>query len=471
MTQEQFRDLVASHFHFPFTKDQENLVNELFDFFDYSLGKKTFVLKGYAGTGKTSVISAVIKSLGKLNLTSMLLAPTGRAAKVLGNYSGRKAFTIHKLIYTTKFVGGRNQFIRKKNTFKRTVFIIDEASMIGDASSFGKSSLLDDLMNYVYEGKDCVAIFVGDTAQLPPVHEKLSKALDTSFLSKAFYSLVFEYELTEVVRQAEESGILANATSLRDELKFGTDIYIEAKSYEDVELVTGEFLQETLEDAYATVGAESAIVVCRSNKRANIYNQQIRARILYRDEELDAGDLVMVVKNNYAWLPSNSKAGFIANGDILEVLSVRRIENLYGFKFATVLVRLLDYPDELPFETKVMMDTINLETTSLPRAKLKELYYAIEQEYLEDWPHKRDRMEKILQDPYFNALQIKFAYAVTCHKSQGGQWPVVFIDQGYLVKDMIDTEYLRWLYTAFTRASKKLYLINFSPLLLNDSTE
>lgn len=465
----QFKEIVNKNFSFGFTNDQDKLLTELFDFFEYNLGRKAFILKGYAGTGKTSIISAVIKSLKKLNFESMLLAPTGRAAKVLSSYSGKRAFTIHKLIYTAKSVGGRTQFIRKKNTFKKTLFIVDEASMIGDSSNYAKKSLLDDLMSYVYEGKDCAVIFVGDTAQLPPVGETLSKALNASFLTKVYYALVFEYELTEVVRQTSESGILANATFLRNEIKIGQSINLNCKDFYDVELITGEFLQDALEDAYLMNGVESAIVVCRSNKRANIYNQQIRARILYREEEIDAGDLIMAVKNNYAWLPSKSKAGFIANGDILEIRSIRRVEEIYGFRFANVMVKLIDYPDEPAFETKVMIDTLCIEQTSLPRAKLKELYFAIEQDYVEEWPNKKDRVEKILQDPYFNALQIKFAYAVTCHKAQGGQWPTVFIDQGYLIEDMINTEYLRWLYTAFTRASEKLYLINFSHLLLKQA--
>lgn len=469
MQLEQFFSLISDHFPHDLTKNQEELVVKLHEFLSHNLGKKIFVLKGYAGTGKTSMISAVIKSLGKWNYTSMLMAPTGRAAKVLTQYSKRRAFTIHKIIYTSKYIGGRNQFILKNNTFKRTMFIIDEASMIGDSRGMNGKSLLDDLMSFVYNGENCFAIFVGDTAQLPPVGEQLSKALNPNFLSREFYADVFHYELEEVVRQKAASAILHNATKIRNQIKLGEGIpKIDLDVAKDISYVTGEFLQDKLEDAYTSEGLDKAVVVCRSNKRANLFNQQIRARILYKEEEIDAGDLMMVIKNNYNWLPSDSKAGFIANGDIIEILRVRRVEEIYGFRFATVLVKLLDYPDETPFETKLMMDTIDIDQTNLPRARLKELYYAIEEEYLEEYPGRKDRMEKVLKDPYFNAMQVKFAYAITCHKSQGGQWPIVFIDQGYIKQEMIDTEYLRWLYTAFTRSTEQLNLINFSPLFFNE---
>ena len=457
----QFEEHIKSYVPFRLTNDQEKLLHVLHDFLSYDIGKKTFVLKGYAGTGKTTMVSALVKALGKWNYTSMLLAPTGRAAKVLTGYSKRRAFTIHKMIYSTRRVSGRMQFVLKNNTFKRTIFIIDEASMIGNQAGINGKSLLEDVMSYVYNGEKCHIIFVGDTAQLPPVHEDVSKALDPMFLTKAYYTNVFTYELEEVVRQEEDSGILFNATSIRKDIKRGEGIpKLNDSIGNDVFKITGETLQEELEDAYSR-NLEGAIVVCRSNKRANLFNQQIRARVLFKEEEIEGGDLMMVVKNNYAWLPGDSKAGFIANGDIIEIKAIRRIEEIYGFRFATALVKLIDYPDELPFETKLFMEAIDIEQTSLPRAKLKELYYAIEEDYLEDYPYKKDRIEMILKDPYFNALQVKFAYAVTCHKSQGGQWDTVFIDQGYLTKEMIDTNYLRWLYTAITRAKEKLYLVNF----------
>lgn len=468
MQLEKFNQLLREQFSFPFTQDQKRLVERLHDFFVSEFPKKLFVMNGYAGTGKTSLVSALTNVLGKLNYKSVLLAPTGRAAKVISSYSKRRAFTIHKIIYTYKYVGGRNVFVLKKNTDTNTLFIVDEASMIGDNSYMDKKSLLDDLMEYVYSGKNCSVLFVGDTAQLPPVGEELSRALDVKFLESTYYAEVFHYRLTQVVRQQEESGILYNATSIRNKIQEKEFLpLISDTEFPDVLRVVGNDLQDELESSYASYGVENCIVLCRSNKRANLFNQHIRARILYKEEEIDAGDLMMVVKNNYHWLSDKSKAGFIANGDIVEILRVRKTETLYGFNFASAEVRLIDYPDEPSFEVKLMLDAIMVESTSLPRAQLKNLYFEIEKEYLEEYPGRKERMEKVLKDPYFNALQVKFSYAVTCHKSQGGQWDTVFIDQGYLTKEMVNTEYLRWLYTAFTRAQTKLYLANFHGMFFN----
>lgn len=468
MQLEKFNHLLHEQFSFPFTQDQERLVERLHDFFISEFPKKLFVMNGYAGTGKTSLVSALTNVLGKLNYKSMLLAPTGRAAKVISSYSKRRAFTIHKIIYTYKYVGGRNVFVLKKNTATNTLFIVDEASMIGDNSYMDKKSLLDDLMEYVYSGKNCSVLFVGDTAQLPPVGEELSRALDVKFLESTYYAEVFHYRLTQVVRQQEESGILYNATNIRNKIQEKELLpLISDIEFSDVLRVVGNDLQDELESSYASYGVENCIVLCRSNKRANLFNQHIRARILYREEEIDAGDLMMVVKNNYHWLSDKSKAGFIANGDIIEILRVRKMEALYGFNFASAEVKLIDYPDEPSFEVKLMLDAIMVESTSLPRAQLKNLYFEIEKEYLEEYPGRKERMEKVLKDPYFNALQVKFSYAVTCHKSQGGQWDTVFVDQGYLTKEMVNTEYLRWLYTAFTRAQTKLYLANFHGMFFN----
>lgn len=468
MQLEKFNHLLHEQFSFPFTQDQERLVERLHDFFISEFPKKLFVMNGYAGTGKTSLVSALTNVLGKLNYKSILLAPTGRAAKVISSYSKRRAFTIHKIIYTYKYVGGRNVFVLKKNTATNTLFIVDEASMIGDNSYMDKKSLLDDLMEYVYSGKNCSVLFVGDTAQLPPVGEELSRALDVKFLESTYYAEVFHYRLTQVVRQQEESGILYNATNIRNKIQEKELLpLISDIEFSDVLRVVGNDLQDELESSYASYGVENCIVLCRSNKRANLFNQHIRARILYREEEIDAGDLMMVVKNNYHWLSDKSKAGFIANGDIIEILRVRKMEALYGFNFASAEVKLIDYPDEPSFEVKLMLDAIMVESTSLPRAQLKNLYFEIEKEYLEEYPGRKERMEKVLKDPYFNALQVKFSYAVTCHKSQGGQWDTVFVDQGYLTKEMVNTEYLRWLYTAFTRAQTKLYLANFHGMFFN----
>jgi exodeoxyribonuclease V len=469
MELEQFRGLIQEKFSFPFTADQKILLHHLHEFLSSSTEKRLFVMNGYAGTGKTSIVSALTQIVGKLNYKTVLLAPTGRAAKVISSYSKRRAFTIHKMIYTYKHVGGKSTFVLKKNTLSNTLFIVDESSMIGDNSYMDKKSLLDDLMEYVYEGKKCSVLFVGDTAQLPPVGEVMSRALDTKFLETTFYAEVFHYRLTEVVRQTKESGILFNATNIRNKINDEELLpLISNKEFSDVVRVFGNDLQEELESSYASQGVENCIVLCRSNKRANLFNQHIRARILFKEEEIDAGDLMMVVKNNYHWLSDDSKAGFIANGDIIELLRISKVEDLYGFKFASVEIRLVDYPDEEPFEVKLMLDAIMVETTNLPRAQLKNLYFEIEKEYLDDFPGKRERMEKILKDPYFNALQVKFSYAVTCHKSQGGQWNTVFIDQGYLTKEMVNIEYLRWLYTAFTRAQSKLYLANFNEMFFGE---
>ncbi|MDA9775985.1 AAA family ATPase, partial [Flavobacteriales bacterium] len=459
----------SQKFSYPFTKDQEQLLASLHKFLESTTDKKLFVMNGYAGTGKTSLVSALTQILGKFNYKTVLLAPTGRAAKVISGYSKRRAFTIHKMIYIYKHVNGRSMFVLKKNTLTNTLFIVDEASMIGDNSYMDKKSLLDDLMEYVYEGKKCSVIFVGDTAQLPPVGEEMSRALDPKFLESTFYAEVFHYRLTEVVRQTKESGILFNATKIRNKITDKELLpLVSNQQFSDVVRVVGNDLQDELESSYSGKGVENCIVLCRSNKRANMFNQHIRARILYKEEEIDAGDLMMVVKNNYHWLSDKSKAGFIANGDIIELLRITRTEELYGFKFATAEVQLIDYPDEEPFEVKLMLDAIMVESTSLPREELKKLFYAIDEEYLEEFPGRKERMEKVLKDPYFNALQVKFSYAVTCHKSQGGQWDTVFIDQGYLTKEMVNVEYLRWLYTAFTRAQSKLYLANFNDMFFEE---
>ncbi|MEN8958604.1 MAG: AAA family ATPase, partial [Flavobacteriales bacterium] len=381
MQLEQFKKLIQDKFDFPFTQDQENLLAVLQNFLASTFPKKLMVMSGYAGTGKTSLVSALTQILSKRNYNTMLLAPTGRAAKVISSYSKRRAFTIHKIIYTYKYVGGRNLFVLKANTSKNTLFIVDEASMISDNSYMDKKSLLDDLMEYVYSGKNCSVLFVGDTAQLPPVGEELSRALDAKFLESTFYAEVFQYKLTQVVRQKEESGILFNATQIRDRLNEKEFLpFLSDKEFPDVIKVNGHELQDEMEGSYSNYGVENCIVLCRSNKRANLFNQHIRSRILYKEEEIDAGDLMMVVKNNYHWLDAKSKAGFIANGDIVEILRVRKTEELYGFKFATAEVRLIDYPEEQPFEAKLMLDAIMVETTSIPREQLKNLFFEIEKD-------------------------------------------------------------------------------------------
>lgn len=425
-----------------------------------------FILKGYAGTGKTTLISAIVKVLPKLKLKSVLLAPTGRAAKVISNYSGKKAFTIHKKIYRKKIAASPEMnFVLGDNIMENTLFIIDEASMISDqVHDYSRQSLLQDLISYVYNGKNCKLMLVGDTAQLPPVGSAISPALNEQFVSDQFRLKVFTYELTDVVRQEKESGILFNATQLRELVRKGEEVFpkFKIRGYKDIFRMTGERLVEGLNYAYDKYGMENTIVICRSNKNANAYNQNIRNRILYREEELTGGDHIMVVRNNYYWLkPEDNSGDFIANGDIARIRKVRRIEEQYGFRFAELVIELLDYPDEEPLSCKVMLDTLYAETPSLSNADNKRFYEAVLQDYMHI-ENKKFRMEELKKDPYYNALQIKFAFAVTCHKAQGGQWPAVFIDQGYLTDEMLNTEFLRWLYTGVTRSNKELFLVNFS---------
>lgn len=425
-----------------------------------------FILKGYAGTGKTTLISALVKVLPKMKLKSVLLAPTGRAAKVISNYSGKKAFTIHKKIYRKKVAASPEMnFVLGDNIMENTLFIVDEASMISDqVHDYSRQSLLQDLISYVYNGKNCRLMLVGDTAQLPPVGSAISPALNKQFVSDEFRLSVFTYELTDVVRQEKESGILFNATQLRELVRKGEEVFpkFKIKGYKDIFRMTGERLVEGLNYAYDKYGMENTIVICRSNKNANAYNQNIRNRILYREEELSGGDHIMVVRNNYFWLkPEDNSGDFIANGDIARIRKVRRVEEQYGFRFAELVIELLDYPDEEPLSCKVMLDTLYSETPSLSNADNKRFYEAVMQDYMHI-ENKKLRMEELKKDPYYNALQIKFAFAVTCHKAQGGQWPAVFIDQGYLTDEMLNTEFLRWLYTGVTRSNKELFLVNFS---------
>lgn len=425
-----------------------------------------FILKGYAGTGKTTLISALVKVLPKMKLKSVLLAPTGRAAKVISNYSGRKAFTIHKKIYRKKVaVSPEMNFVLGDNIMENTLFIVDEASMISDqVHDYSRQSLLQDLISYVYNGKNCKLMLVGDTAQLPPVGSAISPALNEQFVSDQFRLKVFTYELTDVVRQEKESGILFNATQLRELVRKGEEVFpkFKIRGYRDIFRMTGERLVEGLNYAYDKYGMENTIVICRSNKNANAYNQNIRNRILYREEELSGGDHIMVVRNNYFWLkPEDNSGDFIANGDIARIRKVRRIEEQYGFRFAELVIELLDYPEEEPLSCKVMLDTLYSETPSLSNADNKRFYEAVLQDYMHI-ENKKFRMEELKKDPYYNALQIKFAFAVTCHKAQGGQWPAVFIDQGYLTDEMLNTEFLRWLYTGVTRSNRELFLVNFS---------
>lgn len=425
-----------------------------------------FVLKGYAGTGKTTVISTIVNNLIEINKKYVLLAPTGRAAKVIANYSNKPAFTIHKKIYfPKKSSGGGVSFTLQPNKHKNTIFIVDEASMISDANSDSKlyenGSLLDDLISYVYSGTNCKMILLGDTAQLPPVNLDISPALDTHTLAVHYDKEIESIELDEVMRQEESSGILFNATELRELLKdsFVTDFQFDVKKYKDIVRLTDDYdIQDAIQSAYSNYSIEDTAFIVRSNKRANQYNEQIRTRILDRESELSTGDFLMVVKNNYFWLKDSDEAGFIANGDIIEVLEIFGIQELYSFQFAKVKIRMVDYPDQKPFETVLLLDTIKSESPSLTYEESNRLYQEVLKDY--EGETKFKQFQKVKNNDYFNALQVKFSYAITCHKSQGGQWNTVFIEQPYL-PDGINSDYIRWLYTAMTRAKNKLYLIGF----------
>lgn len=470
MKQEEFSKILLQSFPFEVTSGQRTLFTKLSEFILNLNSDQIFVLKGYAGTGKTTIVHSLVKSLPAVNGKTVLLAPTGRAAKVLSNYTGKQAFTIHKKIYYRKPDNdGGMAFTLQQNLHTDTVFIVDEASMIsntgglGTSGNFGGGSLLDDLISYVFNGNNCKLLFIGDTAQLPPVGLDVSPALDMDFLKASYYFQLDGFELTEVVRQTENSGILTNATSIRNQIKSqsGDKPHFEIDGFKDIVRLGGEDLEDALNSAYSKFGAEDTMVICRSNKRANIFNQQIRSRIRWQENEISTGDYMMVVKNNYFWLPDESKAGFIANGDIIELTSIGKIQEMHGFKFADVRIRMIDYPNEPELETRIILDTIMIESPSLSQEDNKRLYNSVSADY-SDIADRRMRLKKVKEDGFFNALQVKFAYAVTCHKAQGGQWPCVFVDQGYLTDEMINTEYLRWLYTAVSRASEKLYLVNFN---------
>ncbi|RKD16301.1 ATP-dependent endonuclease [Pelobium manganitolerans] len=454
-------DLAKNFPHTP-TPQQSNLFTALDRFLSREDEYPCFILKGYAGTGKTTVISALINILPRYRIRTVLLAPTGRAAKVLGGYACKEASTIHRKIYRKKSALAPDMhFSLSPNLHKDTLFIVDEASMISDEpTDYSGTSLLEDLITYVYNPHRNRLIFVGDTAQLPPVGSSESPALSKSFLQK-FDLDATAVELSDVVRQQKDSGILYNATNIRELVRTGAEAFptLTSAGFKDVYKMMGDRIVEGLNYAYGKYGVENCLVICRSNKNANMYNQSIRNQILWREDELSGGDLVMVVKNNYFWL-AEEKGGFIANGDIGEVMRVKNIHEAYGFRFADVQILFADI-DEEPLTCKVMLDTLYVESPNLPYERQKVLF----EELMKDYEHletKRERLEAIKTNPYYNALQIKFAYAVTCHKAQGGQWDLVFIDQGFLTEEMLNVDLLRWLYTATTRATKELFYVNFN---------
>ena len=448
------------------TEEQAGLVARLAEFLWDDNVPSVFVIKGYAGTGKTSLVGALVKTLEAFERACVLLAPTGRAAKVFASYAAHPAYTIHKKIYRQRaFTGDFTGFQLAHNAHKNTFFIVDEASMIANETAegahYGSGLLLDDLFDFVYSGAGCRLILLGDTAQLPPVGQVRSPALDEEYLRRYGYP-VYSCELTHVVRQVEESGVLFNATRLRKAMQENPLPVpsIAWRRFPDVSLVGGDELVEVLSSAYRRDGMDETIIVTRSNKRANIFNQGIRNRILYREEELASGDLLLVARNNYFWSEKYEKLDFIANGDVARVVRVRRVCEMYGFRFADVVLYFPDYEEEM--EAKVILDTLHSESPSLTAEENTRLFNAVMEDYA-DVPSKRERLKRLKNDPWFNALQVKYAYAVTCHKAQGGQWTNVFIDMGYIRPDMLGLDFYRWLYTAFTRTTGRLWLINVSP--------
>ena len=467
LDQHAFYKLLLKDFPFTPTQKQDILLQQLSDFIFEPKNNSIYILKGFAGTGKTTVIGIIVKNLWKIKMSSVQLAPTGRAAKVISNYSDKPAHTIHRKIYYPKRErGGGVSFTLQRNKHRNTIFIVDEASMISDNAAesklFENGSLLDDLMAYVYSGHKCKLLLIGDQAQLPPVKMDLSPALDARNLQMQFDKTVKSIELDEVMRQAETSGILKNATRIREFLndELYEDFKFDLSGQDDVvRLIDGHEIMDALGDSYREYGNEGTAIIVRSNKRANLYNQQIRSRILFKEEEVSAGDYFMVVKNNYFWLDAKSEAGFIANGDIIEILEIFSIKELYGFRFAEVKIQMTDYPNLAPFETVLLLDTLTSETPSLSYEEGNTLYQEVMKDYADE-TSKYKKFMKVKNNKFFNALQVKFTYAITCHKSQGGQWETIMVEQPYLPNGM-DKDYLRWLYTAVTRARKKLYLIGF----------
>lgn len=468
MIKNHLKSLLLANFQFNPTSSQMKLIEELAFYMSDNEPDRVFIIKGYAGTGKTTILNSITKTLESLKIRSVLMAPTGRAAKVMVGYTGLAAFTIHKKIYRQKSSSdGMGKFVLNTNLYKNTWFIVDEASMISNESSetsiFGSGKLLDDLLEFVYSGENCRLILVGDVAQLPPVGLSISPALNLRVFKENGFNTT-EFELTEVVRQESDSGVLFNATLIRKRITEEIDsrgfFKLDTFNYPDIERVSGTELIETISTCYDTFGLIETTVVTRSNKRANLFNKGIRGSILYKENEIEKGDLLMVVKNNYFWVQEGMELDFIANGDIAQVVSIYSYEELYGFRYANVNLRFIDYKD-VEIDCKIFLETLNIESASFSTDQNRKLYESVSEDY-EDIRNKRERWKKVKENPYYNALQVKYAYAITCHKAQGGQWKAVFVDHSYLTEDMLDTEFLRWLYTAFTRPTEKLYLVNFN---------
>ena len=456
---------LTQSFGFEPTEGQSIVLYHLSAFLLSQKENPTYILRGYAGTGKTTLVKALVKTLPMIGMKYVLMAPTGRAAKVLSSYTGQNASTIHRRIYQAKaFPDGSIRITRAENKSKNALFIIDEASMIGEQREFGGSSLLDDLLSYVFSGENCRLLLIGDTAQLPPVESSESPALNCDYLKSEFPVTAATYELTEVKRQALESGILYNATDIRQLLSQKLYEYhlpiFHLQGFDDIQKIEPEAFEEMLHNAFANTSDNEAVIVCKSNKRANMFNQAIRGRILNIEGEIATGDKLMVVNNNYFWANGNDVISFIANGDMAELRKIKHFEDMYGFHFADVELSFTDYPDAPNLEAKILLDTLNSNSPSLTEEENKRLFCAIEEDYM-DIPNRRERYKEMKKNPWFNALQVKFAYALTCHKTQGGQWNTVFIDSSLNLKETLEVEDLRWLYTALTRAQERVYFVNF----------
>jgi exodeoxyribonuclease V len=475
MIKNHLKTILTQKLPFSPTACQLQLIETLAGYIFSDEPDQIMLIKGYAGTGKTTMLYSLTQTLNELKIRSVLLAPTGRAAKVLAGYTKMPAFTIHKKIYRQKStIDGFGHFALDSNLYKNTYFIVDEASMISNETSenavFGSGKLLDDLLEFVYSGENCRLVLVGDTAQLPPVGLNISPALETVTLENYGFSVKM-IELTDVVRQAKGSGILSNATQIRN--RIGNEkpesgfFSVALNDFNDIERILGSELIESIKSSYQKYGIFETAIVTRSNKRANLYNKGIRGSILYRENEIEKGDLLMVVKNNYYWIGEDIQLDFIANGDIAEVVKIYKYEELYNFRFANVCMRFIDY-DDAEFDCKIFLETLSIESASFTYEQNRQLFEAVSEDYA-DIRNKRERWKKVKENPYFNALQVKFAYAITCHKAQGGQWKAVYVDHGFVNEDMLDTEFYRWLYTAFTRPTEKLFLVNFDKGFFEDS--
>ena len=449
-------------------KNQLLALDKIISFIENKTNDEIFTLKGYAGTGKTYIISNIVKNLWKAKKSVLLLAPTGRSAKVLSSYCKKEAYTIHKeIFYTKNNFSGRLEFTLKVNKHKNTLFIVDEASMIsterGDGIGLFSQSLLDNIIKYVYSGFKCKLLLIGDVAQLPPVKSNISYALESDYLEKEYEKSICSSELTDVIRQEKESGILSFATSIRNKIEnnFFQDINFNSDRFNDIiKVEDGEHLMNLIQDSYDFYGIEETAIIVRSNKRANLFNKSIREKILNNENSITVGDLLMVIKNNYFWLNNKRDIGFIANGDIIKIEEIYGIKEIYGFRFAEVKISMVDYPKILPFETVLILDSLFINTPSLDFNHMNQLYQEILKDYM-SIKTKYKRYLAVKNNKFFNALQVKFAYSFTCHKSQGGQWSSIFLEYPFLPNGM-DEDFFRWLYTAITRAKNKLHLIGFN---------